>query len=127
MPRHQDLLYEKAVMEEHQNTMDVWNDWEYAYIDYAMGERFSQLARKVDQTRELETKQLLQQRMMEAFEYKRRELLEKLKAAQKQLMLDMAMDQEKLDHFLRISRAFVFTYFERVPDQTYMVPQEMLM
>ena len=127
LSRQQALLHEKAVLEEYQKTIDVWNDWEYAYIDYTMGENFSQIARKADQMRELEAKQLLQQRMMEAFEYKRRELLEKLKTAQKQLMQDMAMDQGQLDHFLKISRAFVFTYFERVPDQTYMVPQEILM
>ena len=114
-------------MEDHQRTIDVWNDWEYAYIDYYMGEKFSEVARKADQSRELEAKQMLQQRMMEAFEFKKRELLEKLKAAQKQLMMDLAMDKGQMDHFLKISRAFVFTYFDRVPDQTYMVPPELLM
>ena len=114
-------------MEEYQHTIDVWNNWDYAYIDYYMGDEFSQFARKADQARELEAKQLLQKRIMEAFEFKRRELLEKLKAAQKQLMMDMTMEKEQLDHFLKISRAFVFSYFERVPNQTYIVPEDMLL
>ena len=121
------LFHEKEVMDEHQRCIDVWNEWEYSYIDYYLGGEMSQKARKVDQLKELETKQLLQQRMVEVFELKRRELLVKLKVAQKQLMQDLAMDKGQLDHFLKISRAFVFSYFERVSDQTYMVPQELLM
>lgn len=106
--------------------MDVWNNWEYSYVDYYIGEKSSEKLRKLDQSRELEAKQLLKQRMLEAFEYKRRELLEKLKAAHKALMRDLALDKGQLDHFLRISRAFVFSYFENVPDQTYRIPQEIL-
>lgn len=121
------MLHEKAVVEEYQQTIDVWNNWEYAYIDYYIGDEFSQLARKADQARELEAKQLLQKRIMEAFEFKRRELLEKLKAVQKQLKMDLTIEKGQLDHFLRISRAFVFSYFERVPNQTYMVPEDMLL
>ena len=120
------LFHEKEVMDEYQRCIDVWNEWEYAYIDYYLGDEQSQKARRADQSRELEVKQLLQQRMVEAFEFKRRELLEKLKVAQKQLMEDLAVEKGQLDHFLKMSRAFVFSYFERVPDQMYMVPQELL-
>ena len=121
------VLHEKAVVEEYEQTIDVWNNWEYAYIDYYMGDEFSQLARKANQARELEAKQLLQKRIIEAFEFKRWELLEKLKAAQKQLMMDLTIEKGQLDHFLKISRAFVFSYFKRVPNQTYMVPEDMLL
>ena len=121
------MIHERGVIEEYQDRINASNEWEYAYIEYYMGDQHSQQARRVDQSRELKQKQLLHQRMMEAFEFKRRELLEKLKAAQKELMMELALDKGQLDHFLKISRAFVFTYFERVPDQTYMVPQELLM
>ena len=121
------MMYEKGVIEEYQDHINAANEWEYAYIDHYMGEEYSQQARKIDLSRELKQKQLLHQRMMEAFEFKRRELLEKLKAAQKELMMELALDQGQMDHFLKISRAFMFTYFERVPEQTYMVPKELLM
>ena len=114
--RQQLVLHEKAVMEEYQQTIDAWNDWEYAYVDSFVGDRFSELARKADQARELEAQQFLQKRIMEAFEFKRRELLEKLKAAQRQMMMDLTMEKGQLDHFLKISRAFVFTYFDDEPD-----------
>ena len=119
-------MHEKAVIEDYQDHINAFNEWEYAYIDYYLGDNYSQLARKIDQSKKLKQERHLQQRMMEAFEYKRRELLEKLKAAQKELMRELEFEKGELDHFLKISRAFVFTYFKRVPDQTFMVPQELL-
>ena len=125
--RHLQVMHEKGVIEDYQDRISAFNEWEYAYIDYYLGDNYSQQARKIDQSKKLKQERLLHQRMMEAFEYKRRELLEKLKAAQKELMVELELEKGQLDHFLKISRAFVFTYFKRVPDQTYMVPQELLM
>ena len=121
------MIHEKGIIEDYQDRISTFNDWEYAYIEHYMGEEHSEKARKIDQSKKLKQEQLLHERMMEAFEFKRRELLEKLKAAQKELMMELELDKAQLDHFLKISRAFVFTYFQRVPDQTYMVPQELLM
>ena len=124
--RHLQVMHEKAVIEDYQDRINAFNEWEYAYIDYYLGDNYSQQARKIDQSKKLKQERHLQQRMMEAFEYKRRELLEKLKAAQKELMRELEFEKGELDHFLKISRTFVFTYFKRVPDQTFMVPQELL-
>ena len=124
--RHLQVMHEKGVIEDYQDRISAFNEWEYAYIDYYLGEDYSHQARRIDQSKKLQQEQLLHQRMMEAFEYKRRELLEKLKAAQKELMMEFELEKGQLDHFLKISRAFVFTYFKRVPDQTYIVPQELL-
>ena len=120
------MMHEKGVIEDYQDCISAFNEWEYAYIDYYLGDSYSQEARKIDQSMKLKQEQLLHQKMMEAFEYKRKELLEKLKAAQKELMMELELEKGELDHFMKISRAFVFTYFKRVPDQAFMIPQELL-
>lgn len=119
-------LYEQAISELYTHETTVWDDIDYAYIEYYTSEHYSRTVRDAWEQRKMEEKQALQQRFLEALEHKRKGLLQKLRAAQEKFMEGITMDMEELDHLLCISNAFVYSYFNPVPDQVYMCPEELV-
>ena len=104
----------------------MWDDIDYAYIEYYTSEHYSQAMRQAWEQKKREEKQALERRFLEALEYRRRGLLQKLWIAQEKFMQGITMDMEELDHLLCISNAFVYSYFNPVPDQVYMGPEELV-
>ena len=91
-----------------------------------LGYEFSEHIRKKEEEEIRLKTEKMEMLVKKALDFQRRELMQKLAIAQKKFMTGLENEIEDLDHLLCISRAFIYSYFSRVPEQTYSVPEELL-
>ncbi len=91
-----------------------------------LGYEFSEHIRKKEEEEIRLKTEKMEMFVKKALDFQRRELMQKLAIAQKIFMSGLENEIEDLDHLLCISRAFINSYFSRVPEQTYSVPEELL-
>ena len=102
-------------------------DYDYTYISYYLGNELSDNLREAERERIRLEKARLAALMQEAFDLQQAELIKKLRLAQREFMIGLENEEKELEHLLSLSRAFIYSYFEPVPEQTYCVPKELLL
>ncbi len=106
-------MYEKIILGEYEKVKEVFADMDYAYISFYLGEDYAEDFRQKEAIRLDEAKALYESLLKEALDFQRNELLEKMKMAQRDLLLGMQMETEEMDLLLQISRSFVYSYFDK--------------
>ena len=108
--------------------LQVWKDNDFAYISHYLGDELAEsiwMGEEEDRIRQ--EKARLEAMVREALDFQQVELIRKLRLAQRKFMIGLENEAEELEHLLSISRAFIYSYFQRVPEQTYCVPEELLL
>lgn len=125
--RHKQQLLYGGILDEHNRTVQIWNDADFHYLSHYLGEEYSKAIRQKEEEKIRMRKQKMEAYVREALDFQRRELMHKLAIAQRNFMSGLVNEIEDLEHLLCISRAFIYSYFNEVADQTYTVPDELLL
>ncbi len=111
------------MLQEYNNTFQTWDRADFLYLEHFLGEDYSDNISKMEEDKiHLETEKM-EVFLQEALEFQRKELMEKLAIVQSEFMMGLENEVEEFKHLLCISRAFIYSYFSRVPEQTYSVPE----
>lgn len=106
---------EEATLALYSDEMSLWDEVEYAYIEHYMGAEQRRLICTRDRDRKLQEAVLHEQNLIQAFEYKRQELLMKLQQAHRLFLESLEEQAREITLRAQISRAFVFSYFRCIP------------
>ncbi len=116
--RHNHDLYYEGILEDHYRIIQVWDEVDFAYMSYFLGQEFSENIRKKEQDEICLKKEKMEMFVKEALDFQHRELMQKLVIAQKKFMSGLENEVEDLEHLVCISRAFIYSYFKGAPEQT---------
>ena len=89
----------------------MWEEADYAYIEQCLGAQRCQEIKSIEKERLLEEKKCLEDQLNRALEYKKQELLLRLQEAQRQFYDSVQREKAALETVLKLSPAFVFSYF----------------
>lgn len=106
----------EAILAENMNTIDLWDNQDYDYIEHYFGTEYKDRIMELDKARKLREAIMSEQEMMESLESRRQELLLKLEQAHQQFMKSLKDEEITLELYSQISHAFVYSYFECNPD-----------
>ena len=88
-----------------------WEAVDYAYIEHYFGAQRCQQVKSIEEKRQLEEKRSLEDQLSKALEYKKQELVLRLHEAQQQFYESVRMEKAAVENVLKLSPAFVFSYF----------------
>ena len=103
-------LYENEVLQECKHVNTVWAEVDYNYISLYLGEDYRKDLISVELAREVEARALHESRIRK-LEEQRNKLLKKLMTTKHDAFLNAEVELSQIAEILRISRAFVFSYF----------------
>lgn len=109
--------FEASMMSDYYEAIDTWDEVDYNYIEYYLGAECMNRIKELDKERKLHEVLMYEQDLIESFELKRQELLLKLENAHQQFTNMMKAENESLMLHSYISHAFVFSYFDCIPDE----------
>jgi hypothetical protein len=108
--------YHTNVIAEYYEMVDNWDEVDYAYIELYIGTECMERIKESDKKRKLQEAIISEQSLIEALELKREELLLKLEQAHQQFVEMLQNDMNNMSIQDRITRAFVYSYFDCIPD-----------
>lgn len=106
---------EEATLAHYSDVESMWDEVDYAYIEHYMGSAQRKLICTRDRERKLQEAILHEHNLIQAFEFKRQELLMKLQQAHQQFLESLEEESREITLHAQISRAFVFSYFRCIP------------
>jgi flagellar motility protein MotE (MotC chaperone) len=109
--------YEQAILNEYDNTSRVWSDYDYTYIGCYLGDEYAEDLRQAERTRQEQEREYYERQLQEALNFRRNELLEKLKDTRQDFLLGLSVEAAEMSQLLEISRAFVYSYFDNAVDE----------
>lgn len=92
---------------------------DYAYISFYFGDQYATDLREIEKKRQEQARALYEQQLQEVLDFQRNEFVEMLRVTQKDLLLGMSMGTVEMCHLLQMSRAFVYSYFDKTADKNY--------
>lgn len=86
---------------------------DYAYISLYLGHDYTKELKRAEMAREEETNALYERKMRD-LEEQRNELLRRLRFTKLEFFLGSEVELSQIAELLRVSRAFVFSYFDNI-------------
>ena len=111
--------YQQAIVDQYYREIEIWDNVDYNYIECYLGKEYRDRISEMDKEKRLAEAIQMEQQLLETFELKRQELLLKLKHAHDKFTEKITREQESqgMDCASKVSRAFVYSYFECLDDK----------
>ena len=110
--KHTLQTYIAETLASYDRDVQTWEEADYAYIDYCLGAQRCGEVKRLEEERRMEEKRSLEDHLNRALEYKKQELLLRLQEAQQQFYDSVQREKAALEKVLKLSPAFIFSYFE---------------